>query len=279
MSVGIGLLVLLLGGVGVAWGYNRRSYHQVVAGTETTRALDVDTPGLVELKGEVVPADGGDTMQAPLSVENCVAAGWEVEEWNESGKSSSWNTIGSGYDAVPFLVDDGSAQIRVEPGTGSDATDWTSGLSIGDLDHSVSVNGATFDFDRLSTVHQVEPGDSTPRAVENFESSVPGVHEQSGSMFDALDFGKKHGERKYKEGTVEPGDDVYLLGTVTTADGDAHPDRRLRPEDAVVRPGDDEFILSTRSEDELLSKSRWGLPAMAAGGLVMAAGLFVLLGA
>lgn len=279
MSLGIGLLTLLLGGLGVAWGHNRRSYHQVVAGTETTRALDVDSPGLVELKGEVVPVDDDGTMRAPLSGERCVAAGWEVEEWSESGKSSSWNTLGSGYDAVPFLVDDGSARIRVEPGTGSDATDWTSGLSIGDLDHSVSVNGATLDFDRLATVHQVEPDDPTPRAVENFEASVPGVHEQSGSMFSPLDFGTKHGERKYNEGTVDPGDDVYLLGTVTPADGDGHPDRRLRPDDAVIVPGDDEFILSTRTEDELRSKSRWGLPVMAAGGVVMAAGLFVLLGA
>jgi hypothetical protein len=143
----------------------------------------------------------------------------------------------------------------------------------------VSADGATLDFDRLRVVHRLDPDDPTPRTVENFEMSVPGVDEQSGSMFNAIDVGNAHGERKYKEGVVQPGDDVYLLGTVTPADGDAHPDRRLRPADAVVTPGDEEFILSTRSEDELRSKSRLGLPAMALGGVVTLAGLLLIVGA
>lgn len=279
MSFEIGLLALFLGGVGVAWGYNRRSYHQVVAGTETTRALDVDQPGLVELEGEVVRADDADAMRAPLSGENCVAAGWEIEEWDESGKHSSWHTIAEGYHSEPFLVDDGSAQIRVEPGADSDASNWTTNLSLGDLDDSVSVDGATLDFQQLAVRHQIAPDDAKPARVEEFERRAPGISEQTGAMLEVLDFGKAHGERKYEEGVVQPGDDVYLLGTVEPADGDAHANRRLRPDDAVVTPGTEEFILSTRSEEELRSKSRYGLPAMALGGLAMAAGLFVLLGA
>ena len=217
-------------------------------------------------------------MEAPLSGEPCVAAGWEVDEWNESGKSSSWHTIAEGYESVPFLVDDGSARIRVEPGANSDASTWTTNLPLGDLDDSVSVDGATLDVESLVVRHQVAPDDPKPARVEAFERRAPGVDEQSGAMLEVLDFGTAHGERKYKEGVVQPGDDVYLLGTVEPVDGDAHPDRRLRPEDAVVTTGEDEFVLSTRSEEELLSKSRWGLPAMALGGLVIAAGLLLVVG-
>jgi len=279
MSVLIGLLVVAAGGVGVVWGYNRRSYQQAVAGTETTRALDVDEPGVVELKGEVVEVDGdGSRMEAPLSGEPCVAAGWEVDEWNESGKSSSWHTIAEGYESVPFLVDDGSARIRVEPGADSDASNWTTNLPLGDLDDSVSVDGATLDFQSLAVRHQVAPDDPKPARVEAFERRAPGIDEQSGAMLDVLDFGTAHGERKYKEGVVRPGDDVYLLGTVEPTHRDAAENVRLRPEDAVVRPtGEDEFILSTRTEDDLLRKTRWGLPAMILGGIVSATGVVFLI--
>jgi hypothetical protein len=41
----------------------------------------------VELTGEVVPApEHAEPFEAPLSgTQNCVVAGWEVEEWSETG--------------------------------------------------------------------------------------------------------------------------------------------------------------------------------------------------
>ncbi|MFC6953828.1 hypothetical protein [Halorubellus litoreus] len=280
MSIEVALIAFVLGGFATTWGYKRRAYHQAIAGTPTSRILDVDEPGLVEVKGEVVEAaDGNSKLQAPLSGTACVAAGWEVEEWDETGDNSDWRTIAEGYDSVPFRVDDGSAEIRVEPGADADSSSWTSNVSLGDLDHSVSVDGKTLDFQTLGVRHQVAPDDPKPARVEEFELRAPGIDEQTGSMFNAIDFGNAHGERKYSEGVVEPGDSVYLLGTVEPTDGDAHPDRRLRPEDAVVTPaGDDEFILSTRSEDELLSKARYGLPAMVVGAMVMAASVLYAVG-
>jgi hypothetical protein len=276
MSALPGIIGVALGAFALVWGYNRRSYHQAIAGTPTTRVLDVDQPGRVELKGEVVPVDDDPALEAPLSGESCVAAGWKIEEWEESGDNASWHTIGEGYEAVPFHVDDGSAEIRVEPGSDADASNWTSNLSFGDLDESVDVDGVTVDFERLAVEHQLAPEDPKPGHVEEFERRVAGVSEQTDSITNIIDVGNAHGERKYNEGTIHAGDDVYLLGTVAARDGDAHPDRRLHPSDAVVRPGDDEFILSTRSEAALLDKSRYGLPAMVLGAVLFAAGVGAL---
>lgn len=280
MSLLIGVGGLLLGAFALAWGYNRHSYHRVISETPTTRILDVDEPGRVELKGEVVPTpDGERNLQAPLSGDSCVAAGWEVEEWRESGKHSSWETVASGYDAVPFRVDDGSAEIRVEPGTGAESGGFSLDLPLGDLDHSVVVDDVTLDFDRLDVVHQVEPDDPTPARVEEFERRAPGLREQSGSIMNVIDIGNAHGERKYHEGIVQPGDDVYLLGTVEPKQPDVYENRRLRPDDAVVSPSKTgPFVLSTRSENELLKKSRWGRPAMAAGVVLLLVGAVSLLG-
>ncbi|WP_323676832.1 hypothetical protein [Halorubellus sp. PRR65] len=280
MSVLFSIIGLVVGGIATVWGYRRRAYHQVISGTPTSRVLDVDEPGLVELKGEVAATgDDAGTMQAPLSGDTCVVAGWEVDEWNEGGKNSSWHEIAEGYDSVPFLVDDGSAEILVRPGSDADASNWTSNISLDGLDDSVAVDGVTVDFQHLRVEHQLDPDDPTPARVEEFERRAPGIDAQTGSVFNAIDFGNAHGERKYKEGIVQPGDSVYLLGAVEPADGDARPDRRLRPEDAVVTPaGDDEFILSTRSEEQLLSKSRYGLPAMVVGAVVMAASVLYTIG-
>jgi len=77
----VGVIALVLGGAAVAWGYRRRAYNGIISDTPTSRVLDVTGPGVVELEGEVRTVDDVGTMAAPLSGEECVVAGWEVEEW------------------------------------------------------------------------------------------------------------------------------------------------------------------------------------------------------
>jgi|AntRauTorcE11898_2_1112593.scaffolds.fasta_scaffold00067_19 hypothetical protein len=279
----VGVIALVLGGAAVAWGYRRRAYNGIISDTPTSRVLDVTGPGVVELEGEVRTVDDVGTMAAPLSGEECVVAGWEVEEWEEGGESSSWRTVGEGYDGMPFAVDDGSGEIRVETGTDAAGSDpFSTNLSIGDLDHSVSIDDVTVDFDALPVRQHLEPDEPSPSAVEAFVAQTPTPRQQSGSLMNALDIGNAHGERKYKEGVIQPGDEVYLLGSVEPEERDPNGAStvRFRPEDAVVTPGsgDDPFVLSTRSEDELLDATRWGTPAMVAGALVLLVGVLVLTG-
>lgn len=284
MSLIVGVFASLGGAFATAWGYRRRQYKSVIDGTPTTRILDVDEPGLVELTGTARAIDGAGeerNVRAPLSGDSCLAAGWRVEEWEEHGDRSSWQEVAEGYDSVPFEVDDGSASIRVDPGYAGSRDGLTDfGDSIGAPSNSVVEDGATIDFQELDVVGQLAPDESKPARVAEFERNAPGVHEQTGSVTNIVDVGNAHGERKYYEGTIQPGEDVYVLGTVESEGGNADGDatrQRLHPDDAVVTPaGEEPFILSNRSEAELLDESSYGTPAMIAGVVLLLVGLLTV---
>lgn len=173
---------------------------------------------------------------------------------------------------MPFGLDDGTAAIAVYPG--SDATSSLSvDLDFGDLDHSVSVDDTTVDFRTLETVHKSAPDEPNPDRIDEFEQFQAVLRPRFERASGMLDAGKKAGERRYYEGTIEPGDEVYLLGAVRPRDGDARDATYLRPGDAVVEPGDDQFVLSARSESELRSSTRLGVVALAVGLLLFGFGL------
>lgn len=277
VSLWLGLGLVALGGLATVWGHTRNEYNRLVSDTPTSRVLDVDEPGLVELEGTVrTVGDGEETMASPLQEADCVVAGWEVDEWDERGDSSHWQPVAEGYDSVPFELDDGSASVRVEPGVDADSGGITGRLAdVGDLDHSVRTEEATVDFDRLPVRAQVAPDERTAQ-VESFENQVPAVRPQTDSITNIVDVGNAHGERKYKEATIEPGDDVYVLGHVEPKAGDAGDAVRLRPEDAVVTPaGDERFVLSQRGEEALLDATRFGRVAFLGGLAVVCLGLLV----
>ncbi len=138
------------------------------------------------------------------------------------------------------------------------------------------VDEATVDFRTLDFVGQFAPEDETPEPIQEFEVIAASVRPQPDSTGAVLDVGNAHGERRYYEGRIEPGEDVYLLGDAQPKD-DANPGR-LRPEDAVVRPGDERFLLSGRSESELIGATRLGFVLLVCGLLIVGVGVWVLLG-
>jgi len=274
-SFWLGISLLGVGVVACLWGYGRLSLYRTIAGTPTSDVADVDRPGVVELRG-TAKAAGGETITAPLSGQEALAAGWRVEEWDQSGEDSShWQEKAEGYDSVPFGLDDGTAAIAVYPG--SDATSSASvDLDFGDLDHSVRVDDATVDFRTLEVVHQSAPGEEKPDRIDEFEGMRAVLRPQPETS-GMMDLGKNHGERRYYEGTIEPGDEVYLLGRAVPQN-DAASSVGFRPENAVVEPsGDGPFVLSQRSESELRSSTRLGLAGLAGGVVSCLAGLAVLL--
>lgn len=250
--VGVVLLALSVS-VGV-YGWRQAGRHDVVTETPTTEVRQIRETGLVELEGQVRV---GETFESPIQRRECVLAAWEVEEWHESGKHSDWVTIATGIYAESFELDDGTDRVRVEIGDHSDAggsgllpdvDDWLGGTGV-------AVDDVLCEFRRVPKVAQHPPND-VPAHVRAFVAREPRVDASSSALFDALDFGTQHGERRYSEQVVEPGQDVYVLGH-------AHPDadatRPLHPEDVTVGPpsdGDGELIVSDLPEEDLKGRFR-----------------------
>ena len=78
--------------------------------TSTVRGMAM---GLVELSGR---ASRTSFLKAPLSREDCVAYTYQIERYEQRGKSSSWVTIAKGDSfQCSFDLDDGTGKVTVMP--------------------------------------------------------------------------------------------------------------------------------------------------------------------
>jgi hypothetical protein len=245
-----GVLCLLVGSYGVVRGRRMRAERALMESTETTDALRV-TPGPVELVGRAEPAEEG-LLPAPFTDEAVVAAWWEIEEWEESGDTSSWRTEGSGTYATEFYLDDGTDRVLVRP------------------------DDATLEFDPDGTwTREVGVDDPLPDSIREFLEldSTPGGPDEA--LIKALDWGQQVGDRKYWQRVVRPGEEVYVLGTATRVGA-----REFGANDfEVVAAADDghrdseRFIVSNRSESELVAARSNATPYLVGGGVLVLAGV------
>jgi hypothetical protein len=251
--VGIGLL--LVGGFAAVYGRRQHRRRALVEATETTAIRDIKAEGTVELKGTIRASD---PVESPITGEPSVMSAWEVEEWDETGDSEMWETLATGIHTRPFELDDGTGRVRVEideylldapSGTGIDE------IQLGpiDVDRLLS-NGVTVDnvlaaIENFAVETTVPPGTEPPERIEEFVHTEPGLAPQTDPVSNVIDIGNEHGKRRYYEGTLGPGDDIYLLGEVRATESAPAP---LQPDDVVVTvPEHGQMIVSDKSEEEL----------------------------
>jgi len=249
----VGLVAVALGGYGAYRGRRMRAEAELLSSTETTDALAV-TPGPVELVGRAEPPEDG-LLPAPFTDEDVIAAWWEIEEWEESGKTSSWRTEGSGTYATAFYLDDGTDQVLVRP------------------------DGASLEFDPETTrVREIGVDDPTPEPVRQFLSldSTPGGPNEA--LLKALDFGQQVGDRKYRQRVVRPGEEVYVLGTATRVGAAEFGDNDFEVVESAAdgHRDADRFIVSNRSESELLAARSNAWLYLFGGALLAALGVTTL---
>lgn len=195
-------LLFVAVGVGICgWGLSRswlgvRLYRTP---TSTVFSLSGGLPAQVCLVGTAESL--GDALRGPFSGREAVVVGYEVEElrrnYNASTKTNSqtWKTIDEGWASVPFVLDDGSARIRIDP------------------------RRATFEV-RADEVTKVAGGRLPPEHIQSFIDSNDEVDSEA-TRFELGPISLSTGrDRRYSEYRIEPGDQVCVFGSPTTARGD-----------------------------------------------------------
>ena len=241
-----GILATAVGSYFGYSGWQRRALRDLIEATETTDILGV-TPGPVEVVGQSEPTEDG-PFPAPFTDEEVVAASWEIEEWEESGKQSSWRTEGSGTYATPFYMDDGTDRVLVRP------------------------EAATLDFDPAGEWNrEIGVDKPLPEPIERFLAMDSTPDGPSEAFIKSLDFGQQVGDRRYTQNTISTGEQLYVLGTATRVGASSFGANDFE----IVASADDghrdaeRFVVSNRSESALVdaqsSSARWRL----AGGVLL----------
>ncbi|MEE6209673.1 hypothetical protein U3A55_05845 [Salarchaeum sp. III] len=256
LLIGVGVVLLLIAAFAGVYGRRQHRRSALVAGTETTDVRNLRDEGRVELKGTIRSEHPFDS---PIRGERAVLSAWEVEEWDERGSSDMWETRAEGVYATAFDLDDGTGSVTVDIGTHVDDTSTGTGIddiqvSAIDVDRflstGVTVDGVTAAIDGFSAETTVPPDAEPPERITEFVRGEGSVGEQTDSITNVIDLGNAHGERRYYEGTLSPGDDVYVLGHARASETATHP---LKPEDIVIEPVEGEtFIVSDKPESELV---------------------------
>jgi hypothetical protein len=210
--------------------------------TGTTSIRDLE-PGPVEIKGTVHGTDDATPQQSPIDGTEALAVHVEVKEMHSDGNGpGNWQTIFEDQSAEPLFIDDGTGELLVdlpeEGGLNLEQSEW-----------------------------KVEAGADPPEQIRTYVENEPVLDLPGGVDIGPLSTGER---RRYLEGTLEPGEDVYLLGTARETE--AGWDNRQYIIDEPTSDGD--FILSDKSEATLIDEGRsGGFVLLAVGALMIGIGM------
>lgn len=272
-SLAVGALLLTAGGLALYVGRNQRQRAARVADTPRT-SVDEVTSGRARVRGAVAPATPDGTFRSPVRDADCVLAAWEIEEKPKTGKTRSWERTAWGVRSVPFVVEDDTGRIRVDPGTETvgNLTDDVVTPERTVASNGVAVEGLVCEFDAFDVAVETDYGEDPPRHLRQFLETTDGV------AIDPMLRTVEESTRRYSEAVLAPDDAVSVLGQAVARSGDGGGSASRGADggtavssatDLVVGPSPETTYLSTRRLDTLPD----GGGNFLAGALLVAAGL------
>lgn len=203
-------------------------------------------------------------MAAPLTGTPALAAHAEARTFRHHEGVAGWTyrTLASEQVVQPFEVDDGTGRVRVEP------------PAAGRIDLDLAtVAGAAFGGQRGRYAVFWAPG-GLPHAdrLRAFHRRADDLDDDPFREFGPVTLGTAP---RYLEGTVEPGDEVSVGGTVVDADAD-HGEPRF----VVTADAGSDFVVSDRPPGEQAGAVlRRGRKRYYSGSVALLVGLVVVAGA
>lgn len=247
--VAIGLLGLaaLVGLALAGWGLRQCWFAVRIARTDPTSIRSVGS-GPVEIAGTARVLDR--QVRGPFTGTPCLACEYEVQELQHSGKHSYWDDVARGSGRVPFLVEDDTASMVVEP------------------------DGATLSLRAETT--RVRGDERPPERIRQFIEDRPDVDSEERSI-DVLGLEIDVGaDRKYVERRLDPGETVHVYGEAVS---DPSATNAVGSIGRVIRAGNRApfFRITDGSEHDAARRLAWrGVPAALAGlALLGVAGLYL----
>lgn len=173
------------------------------------------TPGEpAEISGTVQPAEEG-TLETAVYGHEAVEFTTAVQrQTDKSGSRGGWYTYHEEHESLPFLVTDGTGEVRVDP--------------PGNVDPNVETEWVQFG---------AGVDEPLPDPVHNYLSRLDEANLDAGIDIGPLSMGSR---QRCGEASIEPGDEIHVYGSVTEPEhGWDAPDVTLTSE------GDTPFVYST----------------------------------
>ena len=248
---GLLLVVGLVGGGLLALGFVVReigAIRQVLGPSTDVFSLATGTTGPVSISGTAMQYE--DSLVSPFTGTECLALAYEVDERRSTDKGTTWVEIDSGRAAVPFLLEDETASVLVDPST----------VRLG-LDTSTTI--------------EVDGGDRPPERIQEFIDRTDDVDSEERTWDLKIIELKVGDDRRYIEHRLDPGESVTVFGEVSSESGVS---TRSGQVNAVLKAGAHPLILSETTPLRTVLRVFW--PVLVAAvigiGLLGAAALVLI---
>lgn len=198
--------------------------------TSNVRSLAM---GLCEIYGEAKTGIDG-VLKSPFSNEDCLYYNYKIEEYRSSGKRSRWVTVNKGSDYVPFILDDDTGSVLVNPGQ------------------------AEFDIPTDNVFHS-GTGNDAPMAITSF---LQGKGLAATGLFG---WNKK---MRYTESFIRPGEWLYILGTAKDNPRvDEATAQQGHLDVMIAHDKNNLFYISDKSEKSCIGNHAWSVFFRVWGGM------------
>ncbi|PIN69903.1 hypothetical protein COV93_03640 [Candidatus Woesearchaeota archaeon CG11_big_fil_rev_8_21_14_0_20_43_8] len=212
--------------------------------------------GLVELKGKV--ARMAKPITAPFSGLKCSHCMYSIKQCFFMGKTHYWKTLNEGKNPFFYLRDD-TGKVKID----------TDGVEFNRLPSRIYRVPKKMHEEKLKPEKFLDEWNQHySRALKMPKLPISILQE------DTLFPGEKHGDYRYYEYTLEPGDELYVLGTASMD--------KKSPGETVIKKGKNHsaFMMSKEPEESLTQGSRTMMIFLfflaIASGMILAAQLFML---
>lgn len=220
---------MIVGGFGVAAaGYATYWRRNLVLNTPTSSIRSVPI-GDVEVKGTARQEDETNYVSGPLTGEPCLGYRYKIQWFDPE---EGWRTSAEGQGGLPFFLDDGTGQVRIDP-------EGARFYLEPEVDVTVRAGDDLPDDLQIETETSVDETDSFEQAQEKLKNHVVSPKEDTTKDY------------RYIEQRLHPDDDIYVYGTAQRRD-DASSATRSTDRLVIGNSVRSFFAISDMPEDELI---------------------------
>ncbi|HII72487.1 TPA: hypothetical protein HA265_07060 [Candidatus Woesearchaeota archaeon] len=233
---------LVAGGVLFVMGFRWWRQKKLIEELPTSKIRSI-AMGLVEIKASVVKEKK--MLISPFSKKECVYWRYTIERWIQTKNGGHWSMVKQDKDMRPFYVKDNTGEVLVDP------------------------DGATIDT----------PPDYTKQTTGT-TGLLPGIISfcKTNNIHNTGFF--SGGRMRYREWYIEPGDNLYILGTAGDNPFVKDTTGKKNADDIMIQKGQNEkfYYISDKPEESLLKSFRWKVfGGLFGGAALILAGLAYIL--
>lgn len=238
------LAMMVAGSPVLYMGWQRRTRYALLRETADASPATVQDGDTVLLTGTAALVD--EPVFAPVSGDDALVAAWDLLEWRDAGRASSWMPVARGLRTAHLRLQGESGTVTVDEWRDEATTSTRNKLTGPSTVTGPCIGDVVVETDEFDGEIDIEPDEQCPDRLRSLERLVGIDEPREEASVSLLPWTPPYRTRRYREVTVADGDPLTVRATV----------RRDGESVSLAIPEDGTAVLSTLDSEALLHRYR-----------------------